>query len=176
METETTVDKKVPSPEEIWAILREVAEAQKENNRIIGKFSNRIGEMIECLVQPDLEDKFRELGYVFNKVYRDTTIKDEKNNIKAQVDLTLENGDKVLLVEVKTKPTIDDINDHIERIEKVRLHSTMRGDTRKLLGAVAGMVVNDSERNYAHKAGFFVIEPSGKTFKIIAPQAPAREW
>ena len=148
----------------------------KENNRLVGNLSNRIGEMVECLVKPDLQKKFRKLGYVFNKVYHDTSIKDEKNNIQAQVDLTLENGDKVMLVEVKTKPTIGDINDHIERIEKVRLYSSMRGDTRKFLGAVAGMVIHDSERNYALKTGFYVLEPSGETFKIIAPPGPAHEW
>lgn len=31
-----------------------------------------------------------------------------------EADITMENGDKVILVEVKSKPTAEDITDHTE--------------------------------------------------------------
>jgi hypothetical protein len=98
-----------------------------------------------------------------------TVIKDKVNNIYAQIDITLENGDKVMIVEVKSKPTTADITGHIERMEKVRAHADLRGDRRKYLGAVAGMVFNDNEKEFAMKNGFYVIEPSGETFTITEP-------
>ena len=40
------------------------------------------------------------------------------NNIFLEIDVKLENGDKVMLVEVKTKPTTMDVQDHIRRLKK----------------------------------------------------------
>jgi len=123
-------------------------------------------------------EKFRELGFVFEKASRDTTIKDEKNNIITEVDFFLENGDKVMIVEIKSKPTTDDITDHIERMEKVRKHASLHHDNRKYLGAIGGMVMSDNEKAFAFKNGFYVIEPSGETFNITAPEGiySPREW
>jgi hypothetical protein len=173
------------NPEIIWAILKEVAENQKKTERIvennaqlIGKLGNRFGEMIEYMVIPNLITKFHELGFVFEKAYRDTVIKDKTNNIYAQIDITLENGDKVMIVEVKSKPTTEDITDHIDRMEKVRTHADLHNDNRKYLGAIAGMVFNDNEKTFAMKNGFYVIEPSGETFTITKPKGDysPREW
>ena len=52
-----------------------------------------------------------------------------------------------------------------------------RHDTRKIQGAVAGAIINDSVRNYAHKTGFYVIEQTGDTVKITIPEGLVpREW
>jgi hypothetical protein len=134
--------------------------------------------MIEYMVMPNLVSKFRELDFVFTKAYPHATIKDEKNRILTEIDITLENGDKAMIVEVKSKPSIKDIKDHIERMGKVRLHADLHGDTRKYLGAVAGMVINDNVRDFALKNGFYVVEPSGDTFNIVKPEGKyhPREW
>jgi hypothetical protein len=54
----------------------------------------------------------------------------------------------------------------------------LRGDTRKYLGAIAGVVVSDSVKNRALGSGFFVLVPSGDTFAIIKPEGKyhVREW
>ncbi|MDR0539253.1 MAG: hypothetical protein LBG74_01945, partial [Spirochaetaceae bacterium] len=144
----------------------------------LSKLGGRFGEMIECMVKPNLVSKFQELGFTFTKIHQDTTIKDEKNNIISEADFTLENGDKVMIVEVKSKPSIEDIKYHITRMEKMRKHADLHGDTRKYLGAVAGMVVNNNERRFALRNGFFVIIPAGDTFNIIEPSGEysPREW
>jgi 5-methylcytosine-specific restriction endonuclease McrBC regulatory subunit McrC len=61
--------------------------------------------MVEYMVIPNLIAKLHDLGFVFEKAYPDAEIKDKKNNIFTEVDITLENGDKVMIVEVKSKPT-----------------------------------------------------------------------
>jgi len=81
-----------------------------------------------------------------------------------------------MVVEVKSKPTTDDITDHIERMEKLRIHADMINDNRKYLGAIAGMVMSDSEKTFAFKNGFYVIEPSGEKFDITAPEGKPKEW
>jgi DNA repair exonuclease SbcCD ATPase subunit len=170
---------------EIDQMLKEVARRQEETARQmketdvkIGRLGNRFGEMVQYMLMPNLVDKFRELDFVFTKAYPEATIKDEKNRILAEIDITLENGDKVMIVEVKSKPSIDDVRDHVKRMEKVRLHADLHGDKRKFLGSVAGMVVKDNVRDFALNNGFYVIEPSGDTFNIIKPEGKyhPREW
>jgi hypothetical protein len=169
--------------------MKEYAEQQKEyaeqqekrSKRIdeqIGKFSNSFGEMVEYMVKPNLVAKFSELGFVFEKAYSDATIKDKTNNIYTEVDITLENGDKVMLVEVKNKPKTEDVTEHLERIEKVRRHADFHGDKRKFLGAIAGVVFIDNVKQFAMKNGFYIIEPSGETFSITVPEGEysPREW
>jgi len=162
--------------------LRENALQQKERadqlDKQLSKLGNRFGEMVEYMVKPNLIAKFHVLGFDFEKVYMDASIKDKTNNIFTEVDITLENGDKIMLVEVKSKPNNEDILEHIKRIEKVRFHANLRGEKRKYLGAVAGMVFKESEKQFALKNGFFVIEPSGETFLITAPEGEysPREW
>ncbi|MDR0388325.1 MAG: hypothetical protein LBH57_09860, partial [Treponema sp.] len=75
----------------------------------------------------------------------------------------------VMAVEIKTKPSINDINAHIERMEKLRAYADLHDDKRAYLGAIAGVVFNESEKTYALKKGFYVIEPSGDTFTITEP-------
>ena len=153
-------------------------ESSERFNKQLGKLGGRFCEMVEYMVVPNLLKKFRKLGFIFNKAHQQTKIEDENNKTVAEVDITLENGDKVMLVEVKSKPTTEDITDHIKRIEKVRKHADTHNDQRKLLGAIAGMVFNDNEKEFAMKNGFYVIEPSGETFIITAPEGEysPREW
>jgi hypothetical protein len=83
-----------------------------------------------------------------------------------------------MFVEVKTKPNTLDITAHVKRMEKLRAYGDAHNDKRKYFGAVAGMVFNDNEKLFALKNGFYVIEPSGGTFNVIAPEgeyAP-RAW
>ena len=123
---------------------RRLAKQMKETDRQIGKLGNRFGEMVEYMIVPNLVAKFQELGFEFEKTHCDTEIRDQKHNIFTEVDVFLENGDKVMIVEIKTKPNVDDINDHIERMEKLRKYADLHNDKRKYLGAIAGVVFGDS--------------------------------
>ena len=171
--------------DEIWAMMKETDRRMKETDRRmketdkrLGKLGNRFGEMVEYMIVPNLVAKFQELGFEFEKTHCDTEIRDQKHNIFTEVDVFLENGDKVMIVEIKTKPNVDDINDHIERMEKLRKYADLHNDKRKYLGAIAGVVFGDSEKTYALKKGFYVIEPSGDTFNIIEPSGSyyPHEW
>jgi hypothetical protein len=185
-----------PTFETVWAALQEVAEQQKETDRImkenarkmeerdrrldekLGKLGDRFGEMIEHMVMPGLVKKFRELGFVFTEANPRTIIDDEENNILTEIDITLQNGDKVMIVEVKSKPTTKDIKEHIKRMEIVKTRANRRNDKRVYLGAIAGMVFKKIEKEFALKNGFYVIEPSGEEFFITVPEGiySPHEW
>ena len=179
-----------PSFETVWAALQDVAERQKETDRMqketdrivknnaqqIGKLGKRFGEIAEYMIAPNLREKFRELGYDFPQACSNKDVSDHENNIHFEIDVMLENGDKSLLVEIKTKPTTEDINDHIKRLEKMRKYADLHNDKRTFLAAIAGIVMTNNVKDYALKQGFFVIEPSGETFNIISPGNTPKEW
>jgi len=196
-----TVDANPPSFETVWAILQEVgkkqaelAESQKETDRQmqeterqmkesakrldkqLGKLGNRMGEVVEFMVAPNLREKFRELGYDFPQAHQNSDVSDYKNNIFLEIDVKLENGDKVMLVEVKTNLTVKDVKDHIKRLEKMRVYADLHGDKRVFLGSVAGVVIKPNVKAFALGKGFFIIEPSGETFNIISPNGQPKEW
>jgi hypothetical protein len=156
---------------------QQMKESAERLDRQLGKLGNRFGEMVEHMIMPNLLTQFEELGFTFTQA-NSTKITDKKHNIFTEVDAFLENGEKVMIVEIKTKPSIEDINDHIERMEKLRAYADFRGDRRKYLGAIAGVVLSGSEKTYALRCGFYVLEPSGDTFNITAPEGEyhPREW
>jgi hypothetical protein len=158
--------------------MKETDERIRATDKQIGNLSNRFGETVEYMVVPNLVTKFKELGFEFEKAHRDTKIKNGQQGVIAEIDVFLENGDRAMVVETKVKPSIEDINDHIRRMEKLRNYADLRNDTRKYLGAIAGVVFGDSEKTYALEKGFYVIEPSGDTFSIIEPTGAyhPHEW
>jgi hypothetical protein len=163
--------------EKVWAAIQATNEQMKETDRRVGELTNRFGDMVEHMVLPNLVAKFEDLGFTFTKANR-TEIRDREHDIFTEVDALLENGDKVMAVEIKTKPSIDDIHGHIERMEKLRVYADLHHDTRVYLGAIAGVVFSESGKTYALKQGFYVIEPSGDTFTITKPEGKyhPHEW
>jgi len=149
---------------------------KKEFNERLGAITNLFGDLTEAMVAPKIREKFEEMGLVFPKANRNTSVKDRVNNISFEVDIMLENGDKAMLIEVKTKLTIDRIKYHLNRLEKMRTYADLHGDKRTFLGAVAGIVVTDEVRDYALSQGFYFIEYAGETFYITAPNGKPKEW
>jgi hypothetical protein len=184
---EATQTANPPSFESVWAALMENREQLKETARQmqenaarldkqLGKLGNRMGEVIEYMVAPNLRQKFRELGLNFPQANQNSDVADYDNNIFLEIDVKLENGDKVMLVEVKTSLTTEDVQDHIKRLEKMRVYADLHGDKRTFLGSVAGVVVTANVKEYALGKGLYVIEPSGETFNIIPPNGQPKEW
>ena len=169
--------------DEIWAVLNRTAKMQeetaaqmKETDKRISELGKRFGEAVEYMVLPNLVARFREQGYEFTRASSNPYVTDSKHAILAEVDAFLENGDKVMIVESKTKPSAYDVKYHVKRMAKLRAYADLHGDSRKYLGAIAGMIVNKNIKDFALKSGFFVLEPSGVTFSITAPSGSPREW
>ena len=187
-------DPHAPSFETVWALVKEVAENQKETdrqlketdrilkenaldfNRRIGHLDNLFGDVAEYMIAPSLREKFIEFGLKFPKATQNVSVNDKDNDLFFEIDVMLENGDKAMLVEVKAKLTETRINGHIERLEKMRKYANLHGDSRTFLGAVAGVVVTEEVRNYALNQGFYLIEPTGENFTIIPPNGEPKEW
>jgi hypothetical protein len=150
-------------------------ETEKTLNKAIGGLSNTLGSLVEHIMTPGLPRKFKQFGFTFDRI---TTVKwaDGKGSIYTEIDGLLENGSQAMVVEVKTTLRRDDIDDHLERMERVRAYAGGHGDKREFLGAMAAAITGKDAKEYALSKGFFVIEPLGEDVKITKPVSGPKVW
>jgi len=188
-----------PSFESVWAILHETAQmvkevsaSQKETDRQMrktdhkmdilseqmGGLNNKFGELAEHLVAPGIIERFNNLGYHFDSIAdRGLKILDEKRKIKTEIDILLENGDYILVVEVKADVRKNDIEHHVKRLEIFRDYRKKHNDLRKIRGAIAGAIFVHEMKELALANGFYVLEQSGDTMKMDIPEDfKPKEW
>jgi len=165
-ETEKTLNKAIEE------IKKANEETEKTLNKAIGGLSNTLGSLVEHIMTPDLPQKFKELGYSFNRI---VTYKIAEG-VHAQIDGMLENGEQAVAVEVKTTLRQADIDEHLVRMEKIRKYADEHNDKRQFMGAIAATITDKSTREYALNKGLFVIEPSGENVKVTRPMEEPRIW
>jgi hypothetical protein len=161
-----------------------IEESHRKTEKIIadlskrfGGLGNSLGELTEALFSPELWKKFNLLGYEFTGQSQNFKFVEGKR-VVAEADVFLQNGEYAMPVEVKTKLSVDFINDHLERIEVIRRYMDNHKDKRILIGAVAGGIVDEKTINYAQEKGLFVITQSGESVTIADTKATftIREW
>ncbi|MDR3161524.1 MAG: hypothetical protein LBU28_07925 [Spirochaetaceae bacterium] len=86
------------------------------------------------------------------------------------IDILLSNTDTAMAVEVKRKlDSKEEVKDHLKRMELIRKHPPAEVAGKKLLGAMAGGVVDFDVRCYAYESGFFVLELTGEMVELLPP-------
>jgi len=171
-ETEKAIKETQKAVKETQKAVKETQKAVKETQKNIGGLNNSLGSMVEHLLTPNLPQKFKKLGYNFNRI---ATYKFAEG-VYAQIDGMLENGTQAVAVEVKVTLRQADIDDHLVRMEKIRKHADEHGDKRQFMGAMAATITDEPTKNYALKKGLFVIEPSGEDVKVTKPDSEPRVW
>jgi len=154
-------------------------EIAKEQKRLWDKWIGEdlyFGDVPDYMLLKFLMKKFVKIGLDFSEGGRNYRIFDDFDRTVISSDFVMRNNDKEMLVIMEKEPSTEDVQDHIKCLEKMRVYADLHGDKRTFLGAVAGSVITDNVKKYALKQGFFVIEPSGETFKIIPPDNKPKEW
>jgi len=145
---------------------RFIRELSKETDKKIGRLTNRLGEFVEELIKPGVVRLFQTRGIPVHKVYSGISANNPHLNLATQIDLLVVNGDVCALIEVKSKLSIDDVNEHIERMEKFKPLFPEYAD-KKAFGAMASMVIAENVAKYAYKKGFFVIAQQGESVAFL---------
>ncbi|MDR0540157.1 MAG: hypothetical protein LBG74_06620 [Spirochaetaceae bacterium] len=178
-ETEQAIKATRKAHEETEKTLKEMGARVDRVTKNVGGLNQSIGELIEILVAAHLWEKFPE--YDLQRAYRRLPVYDEKNIIKAEMDILLVNTEWAMAVEVKRQADAEDVKEHIERMERILKYPPAELKLRpgiKLLGALAGGIVTSEARTAAHNAGFFVLELAGES--VIRIPEPAgfkpKEW
>ncbi len=174
--------------DDVWRILGELAEVQKESDRQLqetkqlirdqaqaarrenqqlneqlGKLGNRLGEFVEWQVRPAVVRLFQARGIAVHEFHDGISVQRGDDGI--EIDLLVVNTTEAVLVEVKSKLTQADVDEHLERLGKFK-RLMPRYDDVQAMGAVAGMVVPQGVARYACR-GLFVLAQSGDSVVIL---------
>ncbi len=131
----------------------------------VADITDTLGRFAEAQVRPRILDLFRVKGIELEETYSRVSVKKDGKTL-LEIDLLLVNTIYSVVVEVKNTLRQKDIDDHIQRLEKLQESSSrlVRGTT--MYGAVAGMILTNEVEQYAIKKGFYVIKPKGDGVEI----------
>ncbi|MEY2984403.1 MAG: hypothetical protein RLZZ568_1020 [Cyanobacteriota bacterium] len=182
--------------DEVWQLLRELIASQKETdrrfqeteqllreskletdrrmqetdrqiravNKELGELGNRLGEFVEWQVRPAAVRLFRERGIAVRELSRDVSVDNGDEGI--EVDLLVVDTTQAVAIEVKSRLTQRDVDEHLERLGKFK-RLLPRYENIQLLGAVAAIVTPSEVARYAYRQGLFVITQSGEDLVIL---------
>ena len=93
-----------------------------------------------------------------------------------EIDVLVVNDEYAIAISVKSTLSVDDVDSHIECLANFREFFPYLAD-KKLLGAVAGIVIDEGAGKYAYRKGLFVIAQSGETVNILNDEKfKPKEW
>ena len=168
--------------QEVWALFKETTEKFKETDRKIEKISQetdkkiaevsrtvaaltgRWGRFVEGLIAPGTISMFKERGIEVEKIYQ--RVRAHKDGKEIEIDILAINKEYAVLIEAKSTLGIEDVNEHIERLKAFKRFFPEYSD-RKVIGAVAGIVIEEGADKFAYRQGLFVIGQTGETVKIL---------
>ncbi|MBR8829482.1 MAG: DUF3782 domain-containing protein [Gomphosphaeria aponina SAG 52.96 = DSM 107014] len=175
--------------EEVWQLLGELIESQKETERILkeesqktdrqiqelsrevkrvsqelGNLGGKWGRFVENMVAPACETLFLNRGIPVHKVYQ--RVKGKLNGETLEIDVLITNDNHVLVVEVKSSLNVEYVQEFIKDLREFRQFFP-EYNQKQLYGAVAGIEINEGADKYAYRQGLFVIAQSGETVTIL---------
>ena len=182
--------------DDVWRLLGELADAQKETERRFQETKRRFQESgrqfeeTRRLITQQNQHLNEQLGKLGNRLgefvewqvrpavvrlfqERGIDVHEFHEGVSVQrgdegieIDLLVVNTTDAVVVEVKSKLTQADVTEHLERLSKFKRLMPRYGDVRAM-GAVAGMVVPDGVARYAYRQGLFVLAQSGNSVEIL---------
>ena len=163
------------SIQEVWALFKETdkrmdrmsRETDKkiaQMSREVGALTGKWGRFVEGLIAPGAVAMFEERGIVIDRIFQ--RVNARKNGDRMEIDILGVNREYVVLIEAKSTLGVYDVQEHIERMEVFKRFFPEYSD-RKVVGAVAGIVIDENVDRFAYRQGFFVIGQTGDTVKIL---------
>nr|VFJ64945.1 MAG: Uncharacterised protein family UPF0102 [Candidatus Kentron sp. FW] len=185
-----------PSPESVWAILQETARRMQETDRRMKEtdrqmqetdrrmketdrqikelsreireakelFTTRWGRLMESLVEGRLVELLNQRGI---PVY-DTTprVKGNRHGRSYEFDIVAHNGDKIVIVEVKTTLRPDDVSEFVQKLRDAKTLMPRYRDNI-IHGAMAWLQANAGADRMAINQKLFSIRAVGDSAYII---------
>ncbi len=147
---------------------KETERAIKAVNTCIGNLGNRLGQFVEEAVRPSAVRLFRECGIDVHEVQQNIAVKRDGEGL--EIDLLVVNDKDAVAIECRRNLSIDDVNEHLARLDNIKRLLPRYKDNR-VLGAVAGMVIPENVAQYAIRKGLYVIGQNGDHLELRNEQA-----
>jgi uncharacterized protein YigA (DUF484 family) len=192
------------SRKELDVIMKELAEAHKETeaaiksltesqkvteasldslsktvNHWVGRFGNTTGYITEMIIVPGIRKKMNEHGHHFESLAARKEFYRKDGSIFTEVDLILENDKEIMIVEIKTHLTKDEVEHHVKRLKRLRKgEKEAKIEDKSLIAAVAGLSVDKDAKEMAKELGMYVIQitESDKNIRVQAPAKGVGRW
>ncbi|MDR0871066.1 MAG: hypothetical protein LBN39_09775 [Planctomycetaceae bacterium] len=152
------------------AEMKDLWKSQKYMQQEVGKLGGRLGDFIAEMVRGNVVEEFRKLGYlVGSNTQKYEYWDDERKNILAEADLILLNGEVAVIVEAKLKVETKDIAHFLKQMDVIKTRPDRITAGLKLIAAIAGGVIGNSDIRFAQKSGLYVIRQQDDAFEIVPP-------
>ena len=148
----------------LYERFKETDKKFKQTQKLIGNLTNSWGEFVEGIVRPSVIKIFNERDINIERIANRET--SHKGGETMEIDIIGHNGDYVVAIEVKTKLLSYDVIDFSKRLKRFRYFFPEYAK-KKLVGAVAGITVDNSVEKLAEKKKLFIIKQKGETVEII---------
>jgi len=146
----------------------------KNTDQKIDRLTGKWGRFVEGMIVPAAEKLFRERGIDINSISQ--RVKRRKENEQIEIDILAIDTLYAVLIEVKSTLSVDDVKEHIERLGQFKYFFTEYRD-RKVMGAVAGIVIDEGADKYAYRNGLFVIGQTSDNVQILNDDKfKPKEW
>ena len=152
------------SIQEVWALFKETDKKIDKLTENINALTGKWGKFVEGLVAPGAVRMFQERE--IDVKWTSTRNKVRRNGEEMEIDVLLENDEYVVAIEVKSTLSVEDVNEYLETLKRFK-EFFPRFKEHKILGAVAGIVIEERADKYAYRKGLFVITQTGETVKIL---------
>ncbi|MBF0179443.1 MAG: DUF3782 domain-containing protein [Magnetococcales bacterium] len=154
--------------------MQETDRKIKEVTGQIGRLGGRLGEFIEEMIKPACIAMFQARGIPVDEVF--SRVKKSVGGKTMEIDLFLANTVAVVLIEVKSHLTVEDVQEHLTRLAEFKPFFPRYADCR-VYGAVAGMVIAADADRFAMRQGLFVIAQNGTSVQLAnGPDFAPRHW
>ncbi len=146
----------------------DLKKSRKEFDKKMGSLTGFLGKFTEEMIRPNIIPMFQAKGINVETLLRSVVGKKDGKDYY-EIDWLLIDTDIAIVVEVKTKLTRDDVDEHLDRLAKISeiapKHILLNEKT--LLGAVAAITYEDGVDRYAYKKGLYVLKQTGNLVSII---------
>ena len=140
-------------------------ETDKKINQVLGLFTSQWGKLVEAIIAPSCLKLFKERGIDVTGIY--PNVKVHHGDLQGEFDVVLRNGTEVVIVEIKTTFTKENVDDFLEKMATVREYFPEYGN-KKFYGAIAAIKYDENSHRYAYKKGLFVLINKGENIVKIA--------
>ncbi|WP_375327946.1 NERD domain-containing protein [Microcystis sp. BLCC-F210] len=189
--------------DDVWRLLAELVEAQKETERCfqeterrfqeterrfqeterilkeqslktdrqitrlskeIGNLGGKWGRFVENMVAPACETLFLNRHIPVHQVSQ--RVRKRLDGKTLEIDVLVTNENHVLVVEVKSSLSVDDVKELIKNLTEFRQFFP-EYNHKELYGAVAGIEIEEGADKYAYRQGLFVLAQKGENVAIL---------
>jgi hypothetical protein len=156
-----------------------VADLAKTVNHWVGRFGNTTGYITEMIIVPGIRRQMDKHGHKFDSLSARKEFYRKDGSAFTETDMLLENGKEVMIVEIKTHLTKDDVEYQVKRLQKLRKREAeVKIAGKSLISAVAGLNIDEDARKQASELGMYVIKviENDKNIKVEAPSRGVGRW